>query len=146
MIYVKYKKLTETAHEPTHGSRFAAGFDLYADTTGEVTIFPGEYYIFKTGLAFEIPDGYFGGVYPRSGLSTKHGLRLTNCVGVIDSDYRGDVTVPLYNDSDLAQVIAPHERIGQMIIQPIPDVILCKADRLSETDRGQKGFGSTGRL
>ena len=145
MIYVKYKKLTDTAMVPTRGSARAAGYDLYADTDKDIMMFPGEVVEFFTGLALEIPDGYFGAVYPRSGLATKLGLRLPNCVGVIDSDYRGNVGIPLRNDSRSPVTVKAHERVAQIIIQPCPDIVLSEAQELSETDRGTAGFGSTGR-
>ena len=145
MIYVKYKKLTDTAKEPTRGSMRAAGYDLYADTGNDIMMFPGEVVEFFTGIAMEIPDGYFGAIYPRSGLATKMGLRLANCVGVIDSDYRGNIGVPLHNDSRRPVVVKAHERIAQIVIQACPDIVLKEAQDLSETARGENGFGSTGR-
>ena len=145
MIYVKYKKLTDTAKEPTRGSMRAAGYDLYADTGNDIMMVPGEVVEFFTGIAMEIPDGYFGAVYPRSGLATKMGLRLANCVGVIDSDYRGNIGVPLHNDSRRPVVVKAHERIAQIVIQACPDIVLKEAQDLSETARGENGFGSTGR-
>lgn len=145
LIYVRVKRLTETAIIPTKGSAFAAGFDLYADTDCDIEIQPGEVMPFYTGLAMEIPDGYFGAIYPRSGLATKMGLRLANCVGVIDSDYRGNIGVPLHNDSRRPVVVKAHERIAQIVIQACPDIVLKEAQDLSETARGANGFGSTGR-
>lgn len=146
MICVKYKRITETAIVPTRGSAQAAGFDLYADTEKDIRMFPGEVVEFFTGLALEIPDGFFGAVYPRSGLATRLGLRLSNCVGVIDSDYRGNIGVPLRNDSRKTVTVKAHERIAQIIIQECPYVILAEAQELSETKRGEGGFGSTGRV
>lgn len=145
MIYVRVKRLTETAKMPTRGSAFAAGFDLYADTTEDIVVYPGEVVPFYTGLAMEIPDGYFGAVYPRSGLATKSGLRLPHCVGVIDSDYRGNVGVPLRNDSDSPVTVLAHERIAQIVFQKCENVGLYEADELSTTERGAGGFGSSGR-
>lgn len=145
MIYVRIKKLTDTAMMPKKGSAFAAGFDLYADTDKEITVQPHKVQEFFTGLAMEIPDGYFGAIYPRSGLATKYGLRLPNCVGVVDSDYRGNVGVPLINDSDEPVTVKPHERIAQIIFQKCPTVGLYEAEDLSWTIRGAEGFGSTGR-
>ena len=97
-------------------------------------------------MALEIPDGFFGAVYPRSGLATKRGLRLANCVGVIDSDYRGNIGVPLRNDSMNTVTVKAHERIAQIIIQQCQDVVLNEAQELSKTERGAGGFGSTGRM
>lgn len=106
---------------------------------------PGEAVKVDTGLAIAIPDGYFGGVFARSGLSTKKGLRPANCVGVIDSDYRGPVMVPLYNDAAAARVIEPGERIAQLIVMPYLAVDFEEVEELGETERGEKGFGSTGK-
>lgn len=145
MIYIRFKKLTKTAIAPTKGSAFAAGFDLYADTTQDITVNPGETVPFYTGIAMEIPDGYFGAVYPRSGLATKYGLRLPHCVGVIDSDYRGNVGVPLYNDSSQPVLVLAHERVAQIVFQRYEDAILHEDTELTMTDRGTGGFGSSGR-
>ena len=145
MIYVKYKKLTETAQIPTKGSAGAAGFDLYADTNIDIGVHPGETVPFYTGIALEIPSGYAGFVFSRSGIATNRGLRLPHCVGVIDSDYRGNVGVPMYNDSDDVQFVKSHERIAQLVIMPVPDVQLYETDDLTSTERGTEGFGSTGR-
>lgn len=146
MIYVRFKKLTETAVAPVKGSAFAAGFDLFADTTQDIEVQPGEVVPFYTGLAMEIPDGWFGAIYPRSGLATKFGLRLPECVGVIDADFRGNIGVPLRNDSDKPVTVVAHERVAQIVFQKCPDVTLCEADMLTKTDRGTGGFGSTGRV
>ena len=146
MLYVKFKKLTETALMPTKGSAGAAGYDLYADTQTDITVYPGETVPFYTGLALEIPNGYAGFIFPRSGIATKRGLRLSNCVGVVDSDYRGNIGVPLYNDSDSPQVVERQERIAQLVIMPVTDVQLYETPGdLSWTERGEAGFGSTGR-
>lgn len=144
-MYVAFKKLTATAHEPTHGSSGAAGYDLYADLSSSIMIRPGEVKIIKTNIAVEIPDGYFGGIYPRSGLSTKQGLTLINCVGVIDSDYRGDIRVPLINLSNERRIIGPGERVAQIIIQRCERVFWPEFSELTDTERGSGGFGSTGR-
>lgn len=146
MIYVKFKKLTDTAMMPTKGSAGAAGYDLFADTLTEIAVFPGETVPFYSGIAVEIPYGYAGFVYSRSGIATKRGLRLPHCVGVIDSDYRGNVGVPLINDSNEVQMVQPHERIAQLVIMPVADVQLYETvGDLSWTERGAAGFGSTGR-
>lgn len=144
-MYVRFKKLTATAHEPTHGSSWAAGYDLYADLSSSIMIQPGETKVIKTNIAVEIPAGYFGGIYPRSGLSTKQGLTLVNCVGVIDADYRGDIRVPLINLSRQWRIIDPGERVAQIIVQPCERVQWAEVPELSDTDRGSGGFGSTGR-
>lgn len=146
MIYVNYKKLTETAMVPTRGSEWAAGFDLYADTETDIEIQPHETMPFYTGLAFEIPIGFAGYVFSRSGIATKRNLRLPHCVGVIDSDYRGNVGVPLINDSDEIQIVKAHERIAQIVFMPVPEANLYEiTGELKTTARGKGGFGSTGR-
>lgn len=146
MIYVKYKKLTETAITPVKGSRGAAGFDLYADIDSNLYIQPGETRMIHTGISMEIPDGYFGAIYARSSLGVNRNLRPPNCVGIIDSDYRGNIAVPLINDSKHTQIVQAHERVAQLVIQPVIDARLYEVTELSETDRGSGGFGSTGRL
>ena len=145
MVYVKYKLLTDTAMVPTKGSRFAAGFDLYADINEKIHIQPGECVELYSGIAFEIPDGYVGLVFSRSGISTRQGLCLANGVGVIDSDYRGNVGIPIRNHSAEEQVVMPHERIAQMMIIKNPDIVLYETTELTDTERGSGGFGSTGR-
>lgn len=143
-IYIK--KLTKTAHLPTQGSIEAAGYDLYADLGDEkdITIAPGATKFIGTGLAFALPQGTFLGIYPRSGLACKQGLRPANCVGVVDSDYRGEVKVALHNDSGEYRTIANGERIAQGILQTYLCMNFTETDELPETGRGQGGFGSTG--
>lgn len=140
---LKVKKLTETALLPTQGSASAAGFDLYADASEIIA--PGTTEKIRTGIAIEIPEGYFGAIYARSGLATKKGLRPANCVGVIDSDYRGEVIVALYNDSNSIARVQAEERIAQIVIQPYPEIEIEEVEELSVTDRGSGGFGSTGK-
>ena len=142
---IKIKKLSDTATIPTQASIGAAGFDLYADIQEPVGIWPHETAMIPSNIAFEIPDGYFGAIYARSGLSTREGLRPATCVSVIDSDYRGPVGLPVHNDSDQKRTVLPQERIAQIVFQPYLPVDLEVVDELSETDRGQGGFGSTGR-
>lgn len=144
---MKVKLLTKTATIPCKATPDAAGFDLFADMPPNElkAIFPGEGMRIPTGIAIEIPNGYFGGIYPRSGLATKEGLRLANCVGVIDSDYRGEILVPLYNDSNDVKFIGGGARIAQLIISPYKsNEILEQVEELDETKRGSGGFGSTG--
>lgn len=142
---LKIKLLTENAVVPTVGSKNAAGLDLYAYIEeGDIIVEPFTTVKINTGIAVEIPDGYFGGVYARSGLATKQGLRPSNCVGIIDSDYRGEVMVALYNDSDKPRTVVNGDRIAQLIIQPYLNAEIDIVDELSETDRGNGGFGSTG--
>ena len=145
-MLLRIKKLTDTAKTPTRGSASAAGYDLYADNEEPVTIMPGENKSLKTGIAMEIPEGFFGAIYARSGLASKQGLRPPNCVGVIDSDYRGNIGVGMRNDTSEPQTIQPHERVAQIVIQPCLQVDSLEVDELSETERGAGGFGSTGKM
>lgn len=143
---VKIKKLNEDAVIPTYGSTEAAGCDLYALLdTDEVVIHPGSTSLIRTGISMEIPHGYYGGIYARSGLASKKGLRPANCTGVIDADYRGEIMVALHNDSPSIQTISNHERVAQMIIEKYEKVDFLIVDDLIETDRGAGGFGSTGK-
>ena len=141
---MKIKKLNDNAIIPSRGSSSAAGYDLY--TTDEVTIAPGETVLVGTGLAMEIPEGYFGAVFARSGLATKEGLRPANCVGVIDADYRGELKVPLHNDSASERHVVAGERIAQLVIMPFLAVVFEEADELTDTARSTGGFGSTGKV
>lgn len=145
MMEIKIKRLSDTAKIPTRESSCAAGYDLYADIPEDITINPHETMKINTGVAMEIPEGYFGGIAARSGLATKEGLRPANCYGIVDSDYRGQIIVALHNDSDIERVVTPQERIGQIIIQPYLNVTFCEVDDLTETERGSNGFGSTGK-
>lgn len=138
-------RMTETAKLPERGSDEAAGYDLFADVREKTILKPQEGMLVPTGLKMAIPSGYFGGVYARSGLSIKEGLRPANCTGVIDSDYRGELKVPLYNDSNVARTIEPGEKIAQLIIQPYLNVAYHVTKELDETARGEGGFGSTGK-
>ena len=142
---VQIKKLSEDAVIPYRGSAQAAGYDVYAVNTEDFVIKSGETLMVKTGLAFVIPDGYFGGIFARSGLASKQGIRPANCVGVIDSDYRGELMVPLHNDTDKDQTLKAHERIAQLVILPYLAVEFEETEELSETERGVSGFGSTGK-
>lgn len=138
------KKLSEDAEIPTRGSEYSAGLDLYS--VHEETIDPQTSKAIHTHVAMSIPKGFVGLIYARSGLATKRNLRPANCVGVIDSDYRGEIIVPLYNDSQEVQHIDYHERVAQMIITPYANPEILEVNTLDETDRGEGGFGSTGRL
>ena len=144
MTTINIKKLNENAKVPTFGSEFAAGFDLYACNTEAITVPAGETVLIHTGLAMEIPVGYGGFVYARSGLATKKGLAPANKVGVIDADYRGEIMVALHNQSKVDQEVAAGERIAQMVIAPFLKVDFNEVDELEETVRGAGGFGSTG--
>lgn len=141
---VAVKKLVPEAILPTYGSEFAAGADLYACMQEQVTLEPGETKLIHTGIAMEVPVGYAGLIYARSGLATKRGLAPANKVGVVDSDYRGEIMVALHNHGTSAQTVAPGERIAQMVITPFLTVEYTQADELSDTVRGEGGFGSTG--
>lgn len=145
MLKMNFKKLNENAVTPTYGTEFSAGADLYACEGGEVTIEPGESKLIHTGLSLEIPVGYAGLIYARSGIATKRGLAPANKVGVIDSDYRGEIMVCLFNHSKTAQTIADKERIAQLVITPFLQVEYCETDELTDTVRGEGGFGSTGK-
>lgn len=142
---MKIQKLTDTAHLPTRGSREAAGWDLYADCADPVVINHNETVMIHTGIAAEIPRGCFGGVYARSGLSVKKGLRPANCTGVIDSDYRGEILVALHNDSDETMIVSHHDRIAQLIVQRYNIVDIQQVAHISNTERGSGGFGSSGK-
>ena len=145
MMDVSVKKLKENAILPTRGSEAAAGADLYACLEEAVTIAPHETKLIPTGLAMELPLGWAGLVYARSGLASKRDLAPANKVGVIDSDYRGQVMVALHNHSQEDQVVNPGERVAQLVITPVFTPGFREVDDLSETDRGSGGFGSTGR-
>ena len=145
MSVIRVKKLHEQAILPTYGSEEAAGADLYACLDAPLTVEPGATVWIPTGLAMEIPQGCAGLVYARSGMACKKGLAPANKVGVIDSDYRGPVTVVLHNHGSEAQTISHGERIAQLVITPVLTPAYEVSDDLTETDRGQGGFGSTGR-
>ncbi len=143
---ISIKKLKEQAMIPVYGSISAAGADLYAclDTNESVEIAPGETVMIPTGLAMEIPEGFAGLIYARSGLASKKGLAPANKVGVIDADYRGEIKVPLYNHSTKTAFIEQGERIAQMIITPFLQADFKESKELHDTERGEKGSGSTG--
>ena len=145
MQTVRVKKLHPNAQLPTYGSAYAAGADLYACLEEAVTIEPGEIFWVPTGIALEVPVGCAGLVYARSSMGAKRGLAPANKVGVIDSDYRGEVRVVLLNHSKQPQTIQPGERVAQFVITPIVTANFIEAEELAETDRGIGGFGSTGK-
>lgn len=143
---MKIKLLNDLAQAPTRGSEKAAGMDLYAAIGGDgyVRILPHETVKIGTGIAIELPKGTFGAVYPRSGLATKQGLRLANSTGIIDEDYRGEIIVALYNDSDYIRIVKNGDRIAQLIVMLyVPEKVEI-VDELTDTERGENGFGSTG--
>lgn len=148
MKIINIKKTDENAKTPTYGSEFAAGADLYAVIHNEenrVEILPGETGFIDTGIVMEIPNGYVGLVYARSGLSCKQGLAPANKVGVIDSDYRGNIMVALYNQSNEIRIVSEGDRIAQIIIQPVEQFGFKVKENLSDTIRGNGGFGSSGK-
>lgn len=144
-ISVAVKKLREDAVLPKAGSAQAAGYDLYACSgRGTTVIAPHTTAMIGTGLAAAVPEGYFGGIFARSGLAAKQGLRPANCVGVLDSDYRGEITVALHNDTDEERRIEDGDRIAQLVIMPYLSVSFEEAQDLDSTQRGAGGFGHTG--
>lgn len=145
MEKVKYIKLDPRAITPSYGTPFAAGADLYACMGEDVSIKAGETKLFHTGIAMQIPDGLVGLIYARSGIATKRGLAPANKVGVIDSDYRGEIMVSIYNHSSETQTIADGERIAQIVLTPYITAEFTLSDSLNSTDRGSGGFGSTGK-
>lgn len=142
---IRVKKLKANAILPTYGSAEAAGADLYACLENSIEIQPGETVFVPTGLAMEIPKGYAGLIYARSGLACKRGLAPANKVGVIDSDYRGEFIVALHNHGTTSQEVAHGERIAQLVITPVLTPSFTEADDLSDTTRATGSFGSTGR-
>lgn len=146
---IQIKKLKPNATLPTCADKSSAGYDLYVlldkEDGDKVPVFAGETRFFNTGIAVAIPEGYFGGVYARSGLSCKKGGRLANCVGVIDASYRGEVRVALHNDSKIPLTICNGDRIAQLVIQRFEPIEWNEVTELPETERQDNGFGSSGR-
>ena len=144
-MVIQLKKLKENAILPTRGSEYAAGYDLHACLEEDVIILPGQTVKIGTGLAVAVPEGYFGAVFARSGLASKEGLRPANCVGVCDSDYRGEYIIAMHNDSETARTVRNGDRIAQLVILPFLPAEFEEGDSLPETARGAGGFGSTGK-
>ena len=144
-MIVRIKKTDERAILPTYGTEYSAGADLYALLDGEIEIKPHETYFVRTGISLEIPEGYCGLVFARSSMGAKRGLAPANKVGVIDADYRGEIMVTLHNHSEKVATVAPGERIAQLAIVPFLKAEFEECDELSDTVRGEGGFGSTGR-
>ena len=138
------KKLDKRAVVPTYGSEFSAGADLYACTDGDIVIAPSKTVLIHTGIAMEIPEGLVGLVFARSGLATKRSLAPANKVGVIDSDYRGEIMVALHNHSNEPQTVEAGERVAQLVLVPYIAAAFEEVGELDETARGAGGFGSTG--
>lgn len=142
---MKYKRLTDNAKLPTRADEESAGYDLYGNNTYTIEIAPHRTVKIGTGICMETPHGTFGGIFPRSGIATKRGLRPANCVGVIDPSYRGEIIVALHNDTDEPQYVEPGERIAQLIFIPFGNILNWEeVDELSETERGGGGFGHSG--
>lgn len=144
MATVKFVKLNPNAIVPTYGTEYAAGADLYTLPGDTIVINPGETVMIHTGIAMEIPDGTAAFIFARSGIATKRGLAPANKVGVIDSDYRGEIMVPIHNHSDQTQEISSGERVAQMVIMPYVKAEFIESESLEETVRADRGFGSTG--
>jgi dUTP pyrophosphatase len=141
---VRFKKLSENAVVPSYGTAYSAGADLYSAMQEDVIIAPETTKFIKTGIAIEIPEGLVGLIYARSGMACKKGLAPANKVGVIDSDYRGEIIVALYNHSDSSVTVASGDRIAQLVLTPYIKADFEEADELDDTVRGDGGFGSTG--
>lgn len=145
MINIAVKKINKKAVMPSYATAESAGMDLYALLDEEVTLLPGQRTTIPTGISLQLPCSSAAFIYARSGLGIKHGIVPSNCVGVIDSDYRGEIKVGLTNQSDIPYIIKPFERIAQMVIAPVIKANLIEAESLGDTERGKGGFGSTGR-
>ena len=145
METIRVKKLKERAIMPTYGSAEAAGADLYACLSEPMTIQPGESVFIPTGLAMELPVGFAGLIYARSGLACKRGLAPANKVGVVDSDYRGEFMIVLHNHGSVAQTVEHGERIAQLVITPVFTPGFTEVEELTDTERSGGGFGSTGK-
>lgn len=143
---VKVSKVYSTATLPTRGSVKAAGYDLHANIREEyITIPPHETIKVGTGVSIQPPKGYFGAIFPRSGLATKYGLRPANCIGVCDEDYTGEYIVAIHNDTNTYQYISHGDRIAQLVFLPYLEADFVEVNKLEETERGAGGFGSTGK-
>ena len=141
---VRFKRLNDLAKIPTRGSKFSAGYDLYAATDKDVQIPPHSTVKIGTGLAMDLPSGYFGAIVARSGIATKRGLRPANALGVCDEDYKGEYIVTLHNDTTETKTVQAGERIAQLILLPYQTIDFKEVDELHDTERGIGGFGSTG--
>lgn len=144
MVKIKFAKVKENAKIPSKGSEYAAGYDLSACIDNPITILPHTTVKIGTGLSIQPPHGYFGAIFARSGLATKQGLRPSNCVGVCDEDYTGEYIVAIHNDTDEPHIIHKDDRIAQLVFLPYVNVQFAEVDTLDKTERGDKGFGSTG--
>ena len=143
-MQVEFVRLDKNAIMPTYGTQYSAGADLYALPDGDITVKPGQTVLVHTGIAVSIPEGYGGFIFARSGIATKRGLAPANKVGVIDSDYRGEIMVSLYNHSSENQVVSSGERVAQMVIARHEQAEWVEVETLDETERGAGGYGHTG--
>lgn len=143
---IKLKKLRSNAQVPTQGSPYSAGSDLYACLENSLEINPGQTVLIPTGIALELPEQTVGLVYARSGLASKHDLAPANKVGVIDCDYRGEIFVPLHNHGQQMQTVSDGMRIAQLVVMPYYSVVFEEIEMLSDSSRGEAGFGSTGKF
>ena len=141
---LEFIKLNPDAIVPTYGTEYAAGADLYALPEGDIRIEAGETVLIHTGIAISIPEGYAGFIFARSGIATKRGLAPANKVGVIDSDYRGEIMVSIHNHSSVPQTVASGERVAQLVIMPYVKAEFTECEALDSTERAAGGFGSTG--
>ena len=141
---IKIRKLSQDAKIPTYGSEHSAGADLYALLEETITVKPHSTVLIHTGISMEIPEGFGGFIFARSGLASKKGLAPANKVGVVDADYRGEIMVALHNHSDSPATIENGERIAQLVIMPFLSAEFIESENLSDTIRGEGGFGSTG--
>lgn len=143
---MKFKKLNSNAILPTRGTKDSAGLDIHACIDNPVIVRSSSYATIDTGIACAIPQGFVGLIFPRSGLACKQGIKPRNCVGVIDADYRGEIKVCLYNDSNTDYVVKHGERVAQLVVQPFLAVDPIEVEELDDTSRGTGGFGSTGKF
>ena len=143
-INLKIKKISKFAQLPTYATEGAAGMDLYSANEEPITLAPLERKLVPLGFTMELPTGYEAQIRPRSGMAIKRGITLSNCVGTVDEDYRGEVCVGLVNLSRENYTIQAGDRIAQMVVAPVTKAVIIEADELAETVRGEGGFGSTG--
>ena len=142
---INFKKMNNNAKPPYRATEGSAGADLFACIDEEIELKPGERRLIPTGIAIELPDSSCGAfIFPRSSVASKSGVSLANCVGVVDSDYRGEIKVPLINHSDCAYIVHNGDRIAQMVIMPVILPSFIESEEVGETERGEGGFGSTG--
>ena len=142
---INIKKMNKNAIMPHRATTFSAGADLYACISEDIVINPSERILIPTGIAMAIPESYGGFIFPRSGTASKYGISLSNCVGVVDSDYRGEIKIAIINHINEVYTIKNGDRIAQMVIMPVDLCSYTECDSLDETDRGEGGFGSTGK-